>query len=330
MGFFNNNGIYWFSIVFFGFTLTPVSSMPVYAANSWTIGITPQLLTALYSGSTLRDTMLAYGLSAKANYLDKGGLTLGYNFTAVQGKGDNPDVDETSLYLSGRYIRYSDLLAGKLGLRLDGYDITDKTQTTQTVTLPGPGGRRSETVTFTDDVSVVYAQLDYTNYSERFYADVGFAQSDYSYQVNTPPFQDNTVRQLTAAAALALNNRYDWLQTRIYFIDLSHGNNTDGKTQSTALEFKWQHWFMPNAPLNVHSSYLKLLAGERLFPVDPEAAVVYSIADLQTGSIAAGLDWKVGEQSTFFLLVGHDQFKNLQIDDKYNSNYLFGSLSVNW
>jgi hypothetical protein len=186
--------------------------------------------------------------------------------------------------------------------------------------------------TLDDDISVVYAQLDYMNYAERFYADIGYALSDYNYEqsidFSTP--QDNKVHQFTTAAGLAFNNRYDWLQTRIYFINLEHGNNTDGVKQSTAMEFKWQRWFKPDALLNIHSSFVKLLAGKRLFPVDPDATTTYSISDLQTNSAAAGMDWKFGERSKFFLLLGYDQFENLVIDDKYSSTYIFSSLSLNW
>lgn len=320
--------------VFCAIVLNGVASHPVSAADSWSFGATPQLLMAQYHGSTLRDTMTAYGLFATADFLEKGGLKLGYNFTTVKGKATNPDIDESSWFLSGRYVRYSDSLAGKLGLRLDGYAISDQTKIKAAGNDTGMGRNQSGTVinTLTDDIGVVYAQLDYMNFAERFYADIGYALSNYQYEKSADfaSPQDNNVYQFTTAAGLALNDRYDWLQTRIYFINLEHGNNTDGIKQSTALEFKWLHWFKPNAVLNTHSSFIKLLTGKRLFPVDPDAMATYSIADLQTNSVATGLDWKIGEQSKIFIMIGYDQYENPTLDEKYSSRYIFSSLSLNW
>jgi hypothetical protein len=129
---------------------------------------------------------------------------------------------------------------------------------------------------------------------------------------------------------MAFNDSYDLLQTRFYFIRLDHGDNTGGVDHSNALEFKWLHWFQPNAPLNINSSLVKLLAGKRLYPVDPDAATTYSISDLQTSSVAAGLDWKLGELSKIFLLIGYDHYDNPQINDTYSTRYIFGSLLFNW
>ena len=64
--------------------------------------------------------------------------------------------------------------------------------------------------------------------------------------------------------------------------------------------------------------------------MDPDAAATYSISDIQTSSVAAGLDWKIGEQGKVFLLIGYDHYENPNINDKYSTRYLFGSLSLNW
>ncbi|MCG6969342.1 MAG: hypothetical protein LJE85_06190 [Gammaproteobacteria bacterium] len=330
MAFSNHKELYW--VVTFFIALILSTSNFAYAANSWSVGLTPQLLMSQYSGSEERDTLTSYGVMAKADYLDNGGLTLGYNFTAVRGKALNPDIDETSWYISGRAIRYSDLMAGKVGLRLDGYAITDKSTINQPAdnSTMRPNRPGSTSSTFTDNVSVMYAQLDYKNYGDRFYADIAYAYSDYDYETNTAPYRDNQVQQFTTTAVMAFNDSYDLLQTRFYFIRLDHGDNTGGVDHSNALEFKWLHWFQPNAPLNVNSSLVKLLAGKRLYPVDPDAATTYSISDLQTSSVAAGLDWKLGELSKIFLLIGYDHYDNPQINDTYSTRYIFGSLLFNW
>ena len=307
---------------------------PAYAVDSWSMSVTPQVLAARYSDSTLRNSMLALGVFAKADYLEKGSLALGYNFTSVVGTAGNPDIDESSWYASGRYVRYSDTLAGKLGIRLDGYAIKDQTKIEQPGNDTGMGHNQgqggSSVITLTDDVGVIYGQLDYVNYGDRFYADVGYARSEYDYELNAIPYLDNTVQQFTTAAGLALNNHYDYLQTRIYLIRLKHGDNTNGMKQSNALEFKWLHWYKANALLNTHSSFIKVVTGKRLFPVDPDAAVTYSIADLQTTSASAGLDWKIGENGKLLFVVGYDRYENLNISDKYSQQYLYSSFALTW
>jgi len=301
-------------------------------SDDWTIGITPQVLWMQYNDSVQRNTLLSYGLSAKADYLEKASLTVAYNITSVEGKTSYPDIDESAWYLSGRLVRYSDFMVGKLGLRVDGYSITDKTKFFE----PGDGagnmghGQSGNSTTYTDDVRAYYVQLDYTNYAERFYADFGYAYSDFQYQLNTPPYQNNTVQQFTTAAGMAMNNRYDWVITRIYFIGLEHSENTGGIRNTASVEFKWLHWFKPNALFNVHSSLLKILAGKRLFAVDPDAAAAYSIADMQTSSVAGGLDWEIGEQSKLFILLGYDRYEDPRINNEYSARYVFSSVSINW
>jgi hypothetical protein len=307
-----------------------ISVNAVNAADSWTFGVTPQLLLGRYSDSQQRDSLTGYGVLLNADYLDKSGIYFGYSSQTVNGNSGFPDIQETSLYLSGRYTHYSDSFGGKLGVRMDGYNIDD--QTDSSTTSGGTGKSMGKTqpgssfFSLNDKTRVFYAQLDFMNFANTFYADLGYARSHYDYET----LQDNNVAQFTATAGFALNNRYDWLQSRGYFIRLEHGDNTAGVTQSNALELKWLHWFKPGFFLRTHSSIVKLVLGKRLFPVDPDAQTTYSIADLQTGSVAAGMDWKLWEQGTFLLLVGYDRYENPAIEDKYQSRYLFSSFSFKW
>jgi len=316
--------------------ISTITSDPVIAADSWTFGASPQLLVGQFNDSQQRDALSGYGVLLSADYLDKSGIKFGYNSQTVYGTAGFPDIEETSLYASGHYLHYSDFLGGKMGLRLDGYSIDDQSRFPATGGGTGMGKKppRASSGTLTDTIKSLYGQLNYINFAGTFYADLGYARSTYDYENNVQTtlmsFRDNTVSQFTATAGFALNNRYDWLQSRAYFIRLEHGDNTAGVTQSNALELKWLHWFKPNSFLHTHSSIVKLVLGKRAFPVDPDAQTAYSIADLQTGSVAAGLNWVVSDQGKFLLLAGYDRYENPAIADKYSARYIFGSLSFKW
>lgn len=306
--------------------------VPVKAADSWIFGVTPQLLVGQYSGSEQRDTLFGYGISFNADYLDKSTVNFGYDSQTINGKAENPDIKETNLYMSGRYIHYSDSIGGKLGFRADGYNIKDNTKTSSSSGGTGMGNNKSSTivVTSTDSADVVYAQVDFMNFSESLYGDIGYSHSSYDYDNSASALLDNNVSQFTLTAGFAFNSRYDWLQSRGYFIQLDHGDNTNDVEKSNALEMKWLHWYNPGNFLNTHSSIFKILLGKRLYAVDPDTHTAYSISDLQTGSVAAGVDWKVGEQGKFLVLIGYDKYENLALSDKYASRYIFSSLSLKW
>lgn len=311
---------------------------PIQAAENWSLGVAPQTTLAQYQNSERRNTLFSYGLFLNADYLDSGGLKFGYNFTNVDPKAGYPDIEETSVSVSGRYVYYTDSLGGKLGIRLDWYDIEsrNKLSSVSTVSLSKKGRSQSRTieVVVTDKTNVGFVQIDFSNFSDTFYADIGYADSAYDYANNNEPdtasLPDNTIKQLTLTLGFAFNNRYDWLQSRGYYIRAQHPTSAGGELTNNAIEFKWRHWFKPNAPFNVHSSLVKWVFGKRLFAVDPDSYSVYSIADRQIGSIAAGADWDVGDRINFLLLVGYDRYENLGDENKYSSRYVYGGLNVKW
>lgn len=310
----------------------------VNAADSWTYGATPQLLLGTYSDSEQRDGFWGYGVMLSADYLDTSQLRFAYNTQTILGKPGYPDIDENSLYLSGQYVRFSDFLGGKVGLRADGYAIDDQSNISSGSGGTSMGkmqpGSKPSSAALTDKAKAGYLQLNFFNFANTFYGDLGYARTQYNYQNNDPAnslaIQENTVYQYTATFGLAFNNQYDWLQSRGYFIRLEHGDNTGGVTKSDALELKWLHWFKPGSLLRTHSAITKVVFGKRLFPVDPDARITYSIADLQTGLVSAGLDWKVGEKGNFLVLVAYERYEDLSLADKYTSRYIFSSLSFKW
>jgi hypothetical protein len=328
----NYSKIHHFTAMALGLMALPGQMPSAVAGEIWSVKLTPQILLANYSGSERRDSMLSYGAFISADYLDSGGVTFGYNQTDVEGKNrTDPDIDESVFYISGKYHYFPGVLPGKLTFRLDAYSVEDKSTTTQTV--GGGGGMGGRVITssssFIDDITAWQTLVAFINYEQTYYLDLGYAYSSYDYDADSG-LSDNTVYQFTPTVGFAWNERYDWLQARGYFIFLDHGDNTDDKSTSQAVEFKWTHWFEPDALLHLHNATATLLAGNRLFPIDPDAAAIYSVTDYQNSSASVALRWHPTEQTYVMLMGGYDRYTNLDINNDYSSFYGYANLSFNW
>jgi len=327
--------------------LTGISFLPYcHAADSWTLELIPQTWYGSYQSSLTRDSVLSFGIYASADYLDKSGFTIGYNRSDVTGKTVatdiiGPDIEESAGYLSGYYSTFPDALPGKLTFRLDGYSVMDKSIITETTVIPGGGMGGNDRVitdstTYTDNIVAGYAEMAFIDYSEKYYFDIGYAFSSYDYDA-ADVSRDNDVQQFTPTVGLAINEGYDWLQARGYFIQLQHGDNTNGKTSSNAIELQWIHWYGPLAFLGLHSIGIHTVIGERMYAVDPEAGEINSLADRQNSSYSLLMSWKLVENLEFTTVVGYDQYteffanlSNTIPKDEYSIVYGYFNLAISW
>jgi hypothetical protein len=293
------------------------------AADEWEVRATGQAVAGSYSGSDLRDSLYAAGVFIGGDYLEQGGFTVGYNYTRVDGKADNPGdfdtLEENTFYLGGRLHSYPDNLGGKLTWRLDGYLIKDEAD------LKGGNGANGER--WTDgDIGVVNPIVGFTNNEKTLAYDLGYAYSDYDFD----GFDNYQAHQLTPTVGFAVGGPANWVQLRGYFIHLSEDEVNDGNSDTAALEAKWTHWFSPGAPLGLHSVGVNALVGERFLAVDPDAAVVYTLADEQQGSVALNASWQLGEMTSVMLQLGYDQYENRSLNEDYDAAYLYINLSHSW
>jgi hypothetical protein len=104
------------------------------------------------------------------------------------------------------------------------------------------------------------------------------------------------------------------------------------KKSTAAAEVKWSHWFAPGNVLALHKMQVGLLAGERVFAVDGDAAAVYNLADVQRGSATLGLTWKTSDNSHIMLLGGQERYlySNGTIANNYISRFGYVDASVQW
>jgi hypothetical protein len=277
----------------------------------WFLSTDLQGLVGGFSGSTARDSLVNVGAFVRGDYLERGGFTLGYNRTALAFDDGAEDIEQRSLFLSGRIGLTPDALDGRLTLRLDVHDVANV----------GPMSTAGE-------AQAVAAQISYINFARTFYWDIGVAETEYPGAGATGGRLK--VEQWTPTLGVGFNRQRDWLQLRGYLIDLGAQGVAGAPGDTSALELKWTHW-----PVRKRSGGLKdirasILGGERLFAVDHDAAAVYNLAELQAGAASVGAEWAIGERTGALLILGVEQYEALDTRARYRSPFVYLNFSHTW
>lgn len=303
------------------------------AAEDWFWQGSGQLLLKGYGGSTELDVLFGAGGFVAADYLEQGGVKFGYqvNRTVYQtGAGRLRDhVDQQLLYASGSLHRFPDYLPGRISYRLDAYVGHDERYFETITSTSGMGGGSSRLrYTEQDNYWALNPIIAFLNYRKTFYADLGYAFSQYH---STESGEDDIeVSQWTPTLGLGFNRGYDWLQLRGYYIDLSRSNRLADLRDTAALQLGWTHWFGSDAPLGLHSLQLTGLAGERIYAVDSDAGALANVPDRQTGLLTLGAQWQSGEKNTVMLQAGYESYHSGLLDDRYQSIYVYASIARRW
>lgn len=298
------------------------------ANNSWDTKSTVQGYLQTYSGSDERQSTYNGAVYISADYLEFANISAGYNYTFVDFDG-NAELGEHLFYVSGRHGFYLDALAGKLTTRIDVY-LGQDTLSYQVGSAPSHRGHRlvstggSSTVEDNTDITIYQPQVTYINYAKTFYADIGYAHSEYD--------NDTTIKvdQITPTVGFGWNDNYDWLQIRGYFITVDNAETAYDDDQFDSVETTYTHWFADKGGAQLELIRFSLLAGERVLAVDPDAAVVYSTADKQTGAVTASIQWKLSQNSKILALMSYGQNENNAINDKYDSFLFYINLQQHW
>ncbi|MDQ6954834.1 MAG: hypothetical protein Q9M20_05265 [Mariprofundaceae bacterium] len=286
------------------FGLLTLQQYAVAAEGDWQLNSNVQALYGNYNGSINRDSIINAGAMISADYLETSGFSLGANYTKLKFNVGST-LNQQAVYGSIHYNAYFDALPGPLTLRLDGHGINN-----------------NDTTGNTDNVSVIASQISFLNYAKTFYADFGYARSNY---------QNNLyVDQFTPTLGFGLNDGSDWLQARGYFIKPSNRLRAQNKSNTSAIELKWTHWLAPDVWLGLEQIQLSGLAGERIYAVDGDAAAVYNLADIQQGSANLSLQWRLSKFMHVMLLAGNERYLDNTIGDTYDSRMIYINLSGQW
>jgi len=310
--------------------LNAAFGLPVEAAEPWEMRVAAQTVYGSYNDADLRDSLFGAGFFIGGDYLEKGGFTAGYTYTEVDGKGSGPGtfdtLEENAAYLSGKFHVYTDSLPGKVTWRLDAYYISDDASGTGNNGQGSDSSQGGGSSAGDADIGVANPIVSFLRNDKTLGFDLGYAYSDYDYDGGNE-FQ---AQQLTPTIGFAFDGLANWVQLRGYYIHLSDDDVNDGNNDTVALEAKWTHWFGPSGPLGLHSVGLSGMLGERFLAVDSDAAVVYTLADEQQGSVALNGAWKLGEQTSLLLQGGYEQYENRVINNDYDSTYIYLNLSHKW
>jgi hypothetical protein len=286
-------------------------SAPLAEEGDWRISTDLQGIYGPYSGSALRDSLASAGLFLHADYLEAGGITVGYNRTAVGFVDTDFDIDQDQVFASAFLSAAPDWAAGSIGIRLDGHWIDN-----------------NDNANGTGELSIFAPLLSYMNFQKTLYFDIGYARSSYG---DATDFSGKlTVDQLTPTIGFGFGEGRDWLQARGYLIDPSNPSRAQGKSDTSAVELKWMHWFSGPGPLGINKITLTGLVGERVYAVDPDSAVVYNIADVQKGGVAAASTWRINDRNEILVQLGYEQYTNELIADDYSYPYLYVDFTHNW
>ncbi|MFQ5354902.1 MAG: hypothetical protein ACE5DY_00190 [Mariprofundaceae bacterium] len=292
-----------FGLVITGFMLN-MQYACMAAEGDWSVKTDVQGIYGNYSGSANRSSIAGGGLILSADYLEQGGFSLGGNYTRLKFNTMN-DINQQALYGSLHYNLYFDAIPGPLTLRIDGHSIYNNDITGDT-----------------DHVKVIAPQFSFMNYAKTLYVDFGYAYSKY--------LNNLEVHQFTPTFGFAFNDSSDWIQLRGYFIDPSNSLRAQSKNNTTAVEAKWMHWFDPGAWHRLEKLQVSGLAGERIYAVDGDAAVVYNLADIQRGSLSLGLQWRLAESFRLLMVGGNENYLNNNIGDSYDNRFLYLNISKQW
>ncbi len=278
-------------------------SFSAMAQSDWEWKLDAQGSYGSYSGSTLRDDVSSVGAIVSGEYLDSGGITLGYTYTTVGLKAPASDIDQSNIFLSGRLHFTPDQVPGRISLRMDVHFVDNN----------DPTGN-------TDEVTVVAPQVSYLSFDKNLYLDLGYARSVYQNSLS--------LNQWTPTIGFAMNDGSDWLQARLYYIESSNAARSQGKSNTSAIEAKYTHYFGPNGIAGLDNLQLGALLGERMFAVDGDAGAIYNLADIQKGALTVGGQWKLDESSRILLVGGYEKYTNNTIADDYNSTFVYLNYSA--
>ena len=277
---------------------------PLYAENEsgWYMSASANLNYSVYSRSENQDTQTELSFFTDADYLENYGFAVGLIDQNREQKSLG-NIADSILFLGGRYHFYPETLPGKLTISLEAYKQNDL-------------------------LEIISPAVLFLNYKKTFYAALGYTQSDYD---STFPGSGNLkVKQWAPAIGFSFNDQYDWLQLRYYNIALSNDARNPGITKTSAGELKLTHWIKKKEGSRLDNIQIILLAGERLYAVDPDARKIFNFADVQTAAYSVGGNWKLSSKNEFYIFAGMEEYKEAFLNESYSNVFVFSGYKISW
>ena len=281
-----------------------------FADKRWYVSATLNGMAGKYSESDYRNDLFSGSAWLNVDYIDVYSVAVAYNNLNVNytdvGMGSY-DINQESVAARFQYNFYNDALGGKITTQLVAHSVTNDSP-----------------LMLSDDVVIVAPKIIYTNYSKTFVIDFEYVYSDYS---NNNEF---IMEQFSPAIGFGFNKNSDWVQIKAFLIQSSERKFSQDEESLTSIKINWQHEFYSPTLFGINDFFIDVLSGERVFAVDNETFSVLNLEGVQQGSVLFGLGWRVGEDFDVAAVVGTEKYKNKLIDDTYNREHLYISLTKHW
>lgn len=278
-----------------------------------TLLVSPQATYVSYSNSPLRDNVMSAGMDLDVNYLERGGISIGYSNAKLTLKSNLTAIDQTSTHLSGRWNLTPDSLPGVLTAGLDGIQANN-----------------NDTTNETNAVHVVAPHLTFLDFNKNYYLDFGYARTTYGdSKIGNGSL---TVDQLVPTVGIAFNQAGDWLQFSWYNIRFSNAKRAQQLTAVNALDTKWTHYFSGGGfvPEQIQ---LGGMLGQQIYAVD--GGNVYNFSDIHKGGASASAQWDLGADVHLTLQSGYDLYDaaavtGLAAASSYSALYAYLGVASQW
>lgn len=285
----------------------------VYAGDRWYVDATADGKAGRYSDSVLREDFYSASAWLNIDYLDEYSFSFAYNNLKINykdaGSGAFNIVQEA---FTGRfqYYFYNDALAGKITTQLVAYRLINDSP-----------------AAMAGSATIISPKLAYMHYDKDLSVDIEYVWSDYA---SSNLGSNLIIQQFAPSIGFGFNQNSDWLELKAYLITSNDKSQSQGEGSLTSARVKWKHWLDPEAIFGVNSFFIDALAGQRIFAVDNETYTVFNLEDIQQESVLLGFGWRPGEDFDISAVAGIEKYKNKIIDNTYNREYFYISLTKHW
>jgi len=269
------------------------------------LNIAASATKGIYVNSQLRSNFVENEVTISNEYLDDGGLLVGYGQTFVGMKDTSFNITQQHRFASGRINFWPDILEGRLTLRLDGHKINNNDFTSDT-----------------DGVIIGAPQISWLANDTSLYIDLGYANSKYHNNLN--------VNQFTSTIGFGFNRNIDWIQLRSYQIRGLNSARASGKSSTSGLDAKWTHYFLTSASFIPSVVTMGAWVGERIYAVDMDSMSVANLADLGIASASLLLSWELRHWANFTVLAGKSRFRDVALVNDYTLNLAYINFTLKW
>ncbi len=281
-----------------------VAALPAQAQEN-SVTVTPSYTNIGYDGSNARDHAAEYGIDIDGT-LGNIGLRTVYSRSIVNYKLGIKELHQDNYFLRGSY-KFNNVAGGTLTTGLNYFYVTN-----------------TDNSQLTDSVKAYQPTVSYLNEAGNLSLDLSYAHSRYQNNPTDPTTGKMTVEQWAPGVGFALNDGYEWVQIRGYFINIKPStvfdrmNRTQNHSRTSAVEVSWTHFLKPN-PFNLTSLGVSAVIGSRIYTVTGDSGGLSNLADTQKSAYSLSANWSLPGGWSLSTMVAEQKFQEGGFGPPYGS-----------